>query len=286
MNVKAYKLNSFTQNIEGGNPAGVVLHAEELNEAQMQKLAELIGFSETAFVTKSETADFRIRFFTPCAEVDLCGHATIAVFNLLHQRGFLQEGEYTQETKAGILKIRIQNNTVFMQQAMPQYYEIVEGEELADCLEIDINALEDKLPIQAVSTGLKDILVPLKNEEYLANLKPNMKKIEELSKKYNAVGLHVFAISNADKKTICRNFAPLYGIPEESATGTSNGALACYLHKYGVITENNKEIIFEQGIYMHKPSIIKAKLDVQNNALVEIWIGGDAVLLEEELYII
>jgi PhzF family phenazine biosynthesis protein len=284
MKVETLKVSAFTRNIDGGNPAGVILKAGELNEIQMQRLAGIIGFSETAFVTASDVADLGVRFFTPCAEVDLCGHATIATFSMLRQTGVLQDGEYTQETKAGILKIIIQDKSIFMQQAMPRYYEIIQREELLSCLGIDLNDMDDKLPVQIVSTGLKDILVPLKSEAALKNLKPDMKEIEEISKKYNAVGLHVFAAALDSEKFICRNFAPLYGIPEESATGTSNGALACYLHNYGIITNSDKEIIFEQGLYMNKPSVIKARLVLQDNILAEIWVGGEAVLLEENIF--
>lgn len=285
LKVEVYKLNAFTQNIEGGNTAGVVLNADELSEIQMQELARLIGFSETAFVTTSEKADFKVRFFTPRAEVDLCGHATIAAFSLLLQKGRLTGIEYTQETKAGILKIRISGNEIYMQQLMPLYFEIIDSEEIVNCLGIDKNDLEDKLPIQVVSTGLKDIFVPLKREEILQNLNPDMNKIEALSKKAGVVGLHVFATAyNTDKTAICRNFAPLYGIPEESATGTSNGALACYLYKYGVLTEGSKEAIFQQGIYMNKPSEIIAKFDLNDGKLEAVWVGGEAVLIGKTLY--
>lgn len=285
MTIEVYKLNAFTQSIEGGNPAGVVLNADELSEMQMQKLADIIGFSETAFVSASQKADYKVRFFTPSAEVDLCGHATIAAFSLLLQKGMLLGLEYTQETKAGILKIRVDCNSIYMQQAMPQYFEIIEEEEIINCLGIDKSDLEEKLPIQAVSTGLKDIFVPLKNEKSLKTLKPDMDKIESISKKFGAVGLHVFAnASNTDKTAVCRNFAPLYGIPEESATGTSNGALACYLYKYGVLTEVEKEAVFQQGIYMNKPSEIRAKLVVSNDKLEEVWVGGEAVFIEKSTH--
>ena len=287
MKIKAYQLHAFTQRIEGGNPAGVVLDAGGLNDAQMQELACAIGFSETAFVMTSDIADFKVRFFTPSAEVDLCGHATIAAFSLLLQKGMLQGGEFTQETKAGKLKIRVKGNTIYMQQTMPQFFEIIEGKHLLGCLGIDRNDLEGKLPIQAVSTGLKDIFVPLKNEETLRNLKPDMDKIEEISKKYDAVGLHVFVVSDdTDITAVCRNFAPLYGIPEESATGTSNGALACYLHKYGILTGIQEEAAFKQGIYMNRPSMIKAKLTIENGKLQEIWVGGEALIFGENSYLI
>lgn len=83
---------------------------------------------------------------------------------------------------------------------------------------------------------------------------------------------------------ICRNFAPLYGIHEESATGTSNGALACYLHKYGVLSSGSEEAIFEQGIYMERPLVIKAKLIIHKDKLEEVWVEGEAVFSEKEVH--
>jgi PhzF family phenazine biosynthesis protein len=285
MNVEVYKLNAFTRSIEGGNTAGVVLNADEFSDVQMQELARLIGFSETAFVSTSEKADFKVRFFTPSAEVDLCGHATIATFSLLLQKGMLQGVDFIQETKAGNLKIRVSGNEIYMQQLMPQYLEIIDKEEIVGCLGIDKSDLEDKLPIQVVSTGLKDIFVPLKNEKILQRLNPDMDKIEAMSKKAGVVGLHVFAnANNKDKTAVCRNFAPLYGIPEESATGTSNGALACYLYKYGILTEASKTAIFQQGIYMDKPSEIIAKLVINDSKLEAVWVGGEAVFIGKRLH--
>lgn len=85
MKINAYTLNSFAKTKEGGNPAGVVTNADSLSEEEMRKIAAVLGFSETAFVLKSNAADFKVRFFTPNEEVDLCGHATIATFLLLQK---------------------------------------------------------------------------------------------------------------------------------------------------------------------------------------------------------
>lgn len=285
MRVEAFKLGSFTQNISGGNPAGVVVEAEGLTEQQMQQLAGIIGYSETAFVTKSSLADFKVRFFTPCAEVDLCGHATIATFSLMKQKGLVSEGEYTQETKAGILKIVIKGDTVYMQQANPQFFECIDPAELLSCLGVHHEDFDAQLPIQVVSTGLRDIFVPLKDEKTLRDLKPDMEEITKISQKYSASGIHAFVLApQGNRVATCRNFAPLYGIPEESATGTSNGALACYLQKHGVLMNPEKEMFFEQGTYMNKPSVIKAKLILKQDAVSEVWVGGEAVLLSKEIY--
>lgn len=285
MVVKSYKLSSFAKGSEGGNPAGVVLDTDEFTEAQMQNIANIIGYSETAFISGSEAADFKVRFFTPNAEVDLCGHATIAAFSLMQQKNLIKQSTYTQETKAGVLKIKIKASTVFMQQTLPEFYEKISVEELSDCLGIAYTDFDSRMPVQAVSTGIKDILVPVKSYNILENLRPDMKKIKEISKRYKATGLHVFTLNNDSKSAaVCRNFAPLYGIPEESATGTSNGALACYLFKYGYLNTDYEDIVIKQGSFMQKPSIIMAALKVKDMNIEEVWVGGEALIIGEEAY--
>lgn len=92
------QLNAFTAHASGGNPAGVVLEADDLSDAQMREIAQQAGFSETAFVTGSALATKHIKFFTPVEEVDLCGHATIAVWSYLFQRGLLPSGLFESNT--------------------------------------------------------------------------------------------------------------------------------------------------------------------------------------------
>src|SRR3989344_2115961 len=105
MEIKVYTLNSFAKEQNGGNPAGVVLNADGLTEVQMKSIAGQVGFSETAFIQKSQKANFKVRFFTPTDEVDLCGHATIASYYLMWKQGLIKPGNYKQETKAGLLGI-------------------------------------------------------------------------------------------------------------------------------------------------------------------------------------
>jgi len=282
MKVKVYTLNSFAKTKEGGNAAGVVLNADSLSEREMRKIAAILGYSETAFVLKSEVADFKVRFFTPSDEVDLCGHGTIATFYAMASLGLLKPNRYQQETKAGILGIEIKkDHSVMMNQPVPIFSEIIEKDELADSLNIKASQLSDDLEVQVVSTGLRDIMVPVTSIEILNMIKPDMDKIIEISRKYNAVGYHVFAMESLyGANANCRNFAPLYDIPEEAATGTSNGALACYLYHYGKITkEQATNITFEQGYSMDKPSEIRASLLVKENEILEVKVGGSAMNL-------
>lgn len=263
----------------GGNPAGVVLGADNLHEQEMMKIAAKVGYSETAFVMNSHKADYKVRFFTPVKEVDLCGHASIATFSLLKILGKISEGDYTEETKAGTLKIKVYDKEIFMEQNLPEFGEIIDKEIIKGCFTSDNEDFFLDLPIQVVSTGLRDILLPIKNLSLITGLKPNLSKIKEVSEKYDVTGIHAFTLSTLASSAHTRNFAPLYGIDEESATGTSNAALACYLNKY--INNATTKYIMEQGYGMKKTSEIKVelKLDV-NGKITGVYVGGTAQLLQ------
>jgi PhzF family phenazine biosynthesis protein len=278
--LEIYTLNSFAKTKEGGNAAGVVLNADALTEQEMRKIAAVMGLSETAFVLRSNAADYKLRFFSPNEEVDLCGHATIAAFFVMSRRGLVQPGRYKQETKAGILGIEINDNDfIVMEQSVPVFGEIIGKEEIADSLNIDASQISEDLVVQVVSTGLRDIIVPIKNIGILDAIRPDMSQIKEISSRHDTVGYHIFSLETLHGANAhCRNFAPLYGIPEESATGTSSGALACYLYRYGIISrEQASDIVFEQGYSMKRPSEIRASLTVRGNDILEVKVGGSAM---------
>ncbi len=282
MKVKAYKVNSFAKTPEGGNEAGIVLNADYLSDTEMQKTAAILGFSETAFVLKSNLADFKVRFFTSNEEVDLCGHATIGTFFTLATLGHIKPGSYLQETKAGIFRVEIKEDlSIMMCQPLPTFYEAIDKSKIADSLNIETTSIHEDLPVQIVSTGLRDIIVPIKSMDILNSIKPDLEKIIEISRKYNAVGYHVFTLESINGSTACcRNFAPLFAIPEESATGTSNGAFGCYLYKYGKINRNQaSHIIIEQGYTMKKPSEILVSLTVEGNDIKGVKVGGKVLNL-------
>lgn len=276
---KVYLLNAFSRSRQGGNTAGVVLKADELAETEMQKIAAQVGCSETAFVQGSSKADFKVAFLTPNQAVDLCGHATIAAFSLLAKKGIIQTKVYTQETKAGILQVECQaDRTIYMEQNPPEFGAILERKEVAASLAINATELISELPIQIVSTGLHDIMIPVKSLEVLHKIKPRFDEIARISKAYGVVGYHLFTLETLCHATAhCRNFAPLYDIPEEAATGTSNGALACYLFHHGILKSCNATLVFEQGYSMQRPSEILCKLKAEKQQIRSVKVGGKAL---------
>jgi PhzF family phenazine biosynthesis protein len=282
MAVTVYTLDSFVKDGRGGNPAGVVLDADGLSDGRMLAIARQVGFSETAFVHKSARAACKMRFFTPTAEVDLCGHATVAAFALLRARGLIGDGALSMETAAGVLAIAARHGLIYMHQPLPAYGDTLDKAELAAALAISPHDSPAHLPAQIVSTGLRDILLPVATLDSLAALTPDREAIIRLSKKHDVVGIHAFCPAAGPAAARCRNFAPLYDIDEEAATGTSNGALACYLYKYGALKKApQQDLVFEQGYSLGRPSEILARLATKNGAIYAVQVGGRAQLRGE-----
>lgn len=285
MDIQVYILDAFSYQEKGGNPAGVVLNADHLSTAQMQQIAYQLGFSETAFILTSTVADYHIRYFTPNHEVDLCGHATIASFYLMVNQQYIRPGKYQIETLAGRLGIHIQeDHYVFLTQPLPQFDIEVDRQEIVDSLGISVAELSIDLPVQIVSTGLRDMMIPIRSLSALQRIEPDLEQIKVISQKYEVVGYHLFTLdTNSDAIAQCRNFAPLYDIPEESATGTSTGALMCYLHQHHSIPATaTAPFIFEQGYTMNLPSRLLATLQLNNQGSIEsVQVGGLAANIQK-----
>lgn len=280
MNIEVILVNSFTLNGQGGNPAGVVLNADKLTDKQKLKIAHAVGYSETAFVSSDDEADFAVSFFTTTDEVDFCGHATLATFSTLYQKGLLAAGTYTQRTKVGILPVTIEpSGKVIMAQQLPQTLACFSYHEIAPVIGIESSILQStQLPIEVISTGLPDVIIPVPYG-YLDLINPNDELIAAFCKKYEVVGFHVFELCSAGAKLTasCRNFAPLFGISEESATGSSSGTLACYLTEHLAL---GSEYVFEQGRAMGCTSIITASIESDNATVTRVQVGGFASIID------
>ncbi len=279
--MKYYIVDAFTDRPFGGNPAGVVLLGEDVfpDEGLMTRIAAELRFSETAFVHRLAPTEYHLRYFTPKAEVELCGHATIATFSLLHSLG-IAEGECRCRTLAGDLCIEV-GEKVLMQMSAPRIVKTI-----ADIAPIyralGINGYIPSLPVQVAYTGLEDIMIPIQDVEALNALHPDMEAVAALTEKHKAVSFHCFALptqtfKQSGNQTITahvRDFAPLYGIPEESATGTANAALTHYLSTLGVIPATG-DFSFMQGEAMGRPSVVATRISADGT----IYVGGTAAIV-------
>lgn len=283
-NIEVFLVNAFTKDGSGGNPAGVVLNADRLNDGDKLHIAQVIGYSETAFVSSDEEVDFEVSFFTTTGEVDFCGHATLATFSVLHQKGFITDGQYQQRTKAGVLPVSVNGlGEVTMEQALPTFGHTFSNSEVAGLIGIDENVLNSlSLPAQVVSTGLPDLIIQVP-KGYLDKVNIDEAKLIEFSKDHELVGAHVFELSDGTEVTAsCRNFAPLFGISEESATGSASGALACYLDKY-LAAEHARSFVFEQGRAMGALSQIFASVESNEHGVQRVKVGGVANVMGSKI---
>ena len=280
--MKLYIADAFTTVRFSGNQAGVVLLGGEPfpEDSFMLALAGELKHSETAFARQTGENAFHIRYFTPSAEVDLCGHATIAAFTVLRETGTIRPGQFALHTRSGDLEVEAGIEAVWMDMATPvekQGFSAAEQTALYAAFGLSAADRPAGLEPQVVNTGLSDILLPVKDRFTLERASQDEAEVSRLSRRYNAVGVHMFCLDPDGTVTArCRNFAPLYAIPEEAATGTANGALTYYLYCRG-LTSPGTENRFLQGESMGKPSEVLSRL-TETDAGTKIRVGGRAVL--------
>lgn len=284
-------LNAFTVKGEGGNGAGVVIENDispKLEDALKAfkglnggawrgALAAKIGLSETVFVSLPQSKEglITMRYFTPITEVPNCGHATIAAVAHLKAKNRIPAGAarvtiQTTKEKEILLVALNKNGTVSLTQKKPDFSR---GQEVnISSVEKSLGLTADQIMLEPrptiVSTGLFDVLVRVKNAKVLQELEPDFPFMKTLSQKLGVTGFHVYAIlTDEEKQTFgadiyARNFAPYVGINEESATGTSNGALCSLLWKYKVLPKNVKTVVIAQGDYMKQPQPSRIEVNI------------------------
>ena len=271
--MRYYIVDAFTGRPFGGNPAGVVLLEGDSfpKEGLMLHIAAELRYSETAFVRRHSEREYTVRYFTPAAEVELCGHATIATFALLYQMQ-MTDGECLCHTLAGDLRIEA-GEKVLMQMAAPRIVKTIS--DIAPIYQaLGIYDYRPELPVQVAYAGLADIMIPIADVATLNSLQPDMDAISAITREHDSVSFHLFALAGDGYTAHVRDFAPLYGVPEESATGTANAALTHYLVTNKVIPPHG-DFTFLQGEAMQRPSVVATRISPDGT----IYVGGAAYLL-------
>lgn len=288
MDINVFQVDAFTRDVFSGNPAGVVPCAKDLDEKDKKLIAKEMSLSETVFIDILDDCLFRTKFYTPKEEVDICGHATIGAFYMMAEKGYIRpifEGvkKIEQITNIGRFPIYIHYkggkvDKVYMEQDEPKSFGLIEDLEIiSEALGIspsDIGHKNVNLKPEIIYTGLKDIIVPIKDEEVLNKIEIKEELVEKVSKELGVKGFHLFYMKDIDEPVVeTRNFAPIIGIKEESATGTSNGALAYYLYKEGLLKDG--KLLSNQGRKMDRLSKIYCEITDEGKVLV----GGEARLV-------
>lgn len=290
-----YQVDVFTQTPLGGNPLAVFPYATGLDSQIMQAIAREMNLSETTFVSPSERAARRIRFFTPKAEIPLAGHPTIGTWWLLAELGELdlvEDGVHRllQETDSGVLPVDIevangQPVEVTMVQALPEFLTTVTAtERLAEALGGRPGSVLEHPAPQVVSTALPQLMIPISDLAALESL-PSGGSGNQLAGLLRELGsdcamCYTMGAEEPNPVVHCRMFAPGFGIPEDPATGSAAGALGSYLVWHGAVRPHNgtARITVEQGKEIGRPSRINVELAVGNGGeITEVRVGGQAV---------
>jgi PhzF family phenazine biosynthesis protein len=275
--INIFQIDAFTDKPFEGNPAGVT-YGDGLTKEEMQSIAREMNLAETAFISKSDKADFNLRWFTPTMEVELCGHATIASLHFLNEnKRTKNNSEIKFDTLSGILKCRVENNRYYMQIPVFKIKEYTGNrEEILKTLTIDKCDVFDSIPLMLLENGY--LYIYIKKLSALKKLKPNFKDLLKLSKENNFGGVVVFTKETFEKDNFAhlRFFAPYYGIDEDPVTGSANGPLILVLNYLGFVKFGSEDVnlTFEQGDIISRRGRIGVKYSPTKK---ELYISGNAV---------
>lgn len=288
---RIYQVDAFTRERFRGNPAGVVPDARDLTELQMQNIAREMNNSETAFVfpADSDDHDVQVRFFTPKMEVPSCGHATIAAHYVRAVEDQLPTSTVLQKIGIGILPVEVvkeqDDYRVIMTQGKVEFLDVINGRErdvLLSAFQLRIADLEDRCPIQIVSTGHSKVLIGIKSREKLNNIVPDLISLVDLSTVIGCNGYFLFTFDTepSDILTYGRMFAPAIGIDEDPVTGNANGPLGAYLVHHNLAQHDGKEFRFksQQGEAVKRTGTADVFVDIENGVPARVRVGGQAVI--------
>jgi len=263
----------FTSTPLQGNPVAVFTDARGLDEPTMQALALELNLSESVFVLPPEQGGHaRIRIFTPRSELPFAGHPTLGTAFVLGQP--LQLGVITLETGKGLVPVVLERDErggiAFgrMTQPVPRI-EPVGAVPFLAALRLEV---EPTLPVERYDNGAVHVLVGLADEQAVAGVSPDFAALAEVG----GTGVAVFGGSGAS--WTARMFAPGVGVPEDPATGSMAGPLACHLCRHGVV-EWGREIVISQGAAIGRPSTLHARAEGGDGLIDAVEVGGSAVVV-------
>lgn len=278
--LEIFQIDAFTNLPFRGNPAGVTL-GDGLSKNEMQLIAREMNLSETAFISKSKVADYKLQWFTPTSEVKLCGHATIASLHFLKERKLLHDKQQVKfETLSGVLNCYRVGNRYFMQIPIPRIYEYKKSkDQLLKILGLRLNQLSQNVPFLIVNR--ETCYVKVKRLNDLKNLQPNFNELSKVGSQnleFRIIVVYTLETFDRNNSAHSRCFAPYYGINEDPVTGSTNGPLLLVLKKLGFIKPEggNIQVTFEQGDMIGRKGRVGVTFNPVKN---ELYISGNAATI-------
>lgn len=289
--VRVFQVDAFTHTRFAGNPAGVVLEADGLEDAQMLAIARELNNADTAFVFKPTAPDhdIRVRFFTPRTEAAFVGHATLAVHEVLSTHS--PRAVCRQAGQSGIVEVtRLEQGRGFSirQSPPPLGRELGHAEilQVLAALGLVESALDPLCPPRIAGAASTRLLLGLKAGTSLAGLTPNLTALASLSPVIGCAGYFLFSRSPTlpECQLESRMFCPALGIPEDPVSGNAHGMLGLYLWSLGLLEVRDGQAQFSgaQGHHLGRPGRVGIALDVDaGGQCTAVHIRGQAVRIFE-----
>lgn len=288
MKRRLYQLDVFTSKPFAGNPLAVVTDGDNLSRRQMQTIAREMNLSETVFIQRptNNRALARLRIFTTTRELPLAGHPVIGTWFLLAELGAVPAAEGSvhvlQQTGAGILPVEITFRhgrpvRVTMTQKGARFAKPrIDREALADALGLRSDDIDPALPLESVSTGIFNLMVPLRGRAALRRIHLNLRALFHVLNR-NGTLAYCFVLGGRGKAH-ARGMLP-WEIIEDPATGSAGGSLAAYLVRHGRL-KAGETLLVTQGVEMGRPSKIQVEIQIAKGELVPR-VSGSAVRIFE-----
>ncbi len=281
-----YIVDVFAEEKYAGNQLAVFRGGSTLGDNEMQSIAREMNFSETTFILSETQRDggFDVRIFTPGEEVPFAGHPTLGTTHIIRTEILRRNvGEIKLNLKAGQIPVSFNDNTIqgticWMRQIEPVFGETINAKIIAPILTLNQSDIDNRFPVEEVSTGLPHILVPLSSLDSLKRAKINKDKYFKFIKRRWAKPVLIFCAEphNSQNDISVRMFADCFGIPEDPATGSGNGCLAGYLVRHRYWGKDEIDIRSEQGYEIGRPSLLFLRAG-EKNGKISISVGGKVI---------
>ena len=289
-----YIVDVFAERKYAGNQLAVFRDTKGLSDAEMQQIAKEMHFSETTFILSEEKRDggYDVRIFTPEHEIPFAGHPTLGTAYVIQQEVIKEPVEQViLNLKVGQIPVDFKYSgkdidIMWMKQKAPEFGRIFGLETISEILCLDQREIDDRSPIQEVTTGTPFIMVPLRTLNAVKQARIDRDKYFELIKESEAKAILIFCPETYAKENQLnvRVFADYYGVPEDPATGSANGCLAGYLVKHRYFGKDRIDIRVEQGYEIGRPSLLLLRAEDKENE-IDVFVGGKVVMIAKGEFI-
>ncbi|MFQ5568450.1 MAG: PhzF family phenazine biosynthesis protein [Rhodothermales bacterium] len=282
------QVDAFTDHPLGGNPCAVLFDTDHLDTATMQAVAREMNLSETAFVRRSDVADFGVRYFTPAEEIPLAGHPTIATTFALAETGRIALNGHptriTLELQVGPIPVDIFSRDgrverVVMTQKKPRFLATYRASDVLPLFGLSATDVLPDAPIQTVSTGTPQLMIPLRDLKVLRRALVDLAAYPRFRAQADFFSAHLFCLQGVtgEGRTFARHFGTPPDVFEDPFTGSATGGMAAYLWRYGLI--DAPAFVAEQGHWMNRPGQATAEIVGPRDAIETVKVGGPAATI-------